>query len=202
MMSELISRKNLSQSTGPRYWRSLDELSQSLAFKQMIAKEFPDHAGELEDGTTRRNFLRYMAASLELAGLGSGCTKRPEGKIIPCVRQPEEMIPGKPLFFATASTFGGYARGILVESHEGRPTKIEGNPDHPASLGSADAIGQAHVLDLYDPDRSQTVKFAGDDMPAHEEANCLAAACAAMRGTKLAFCSGEELFDLIFHRSQ
>src|SRR5438552_17179744 len=103
-----------------------------------------------------------MAASLALAGLSTSCTKRPEGKIVPYVRQPEEMIPGRPLFFATACTFGGYARGILVESHEGRPTKSEGNPDHPASLGSTDAIGQAHILDLYDPDGSQTVKFAGE----------------------------------------
>src|SRR5437773_5918085 len=158
----LVSRKNLNDARSPRYWRSLDELAQTSEFKEMMAREFPDGASELEDGTTRRNFLKNMAASLALAGLSTSCTKRPEGKIVPYVRQPEEMIPGRPLFFATACTFGGYARGILVESHEGRPTKIEGNPDHPASLGAADAIGQAHVLDLYDPDRSQTVTRRGE----------------------------------------
>jgi molybdopterin-containing oxidoreductase family iron-sulfur binding subunit len=156
-----LSESILHPRSAPRYWRSLDELEQTPEFLQQLAKEFPDRAGELENGETRRTFLKYMAASLALAGLTS-CTKRPEGKIIPYVRQPEEIIPGKPLFFATACTFGGYARGILVESHEGRPTKIEGNPDHPASLGSTDAVGQAHVLDLYDPDRSQTVTHTGE----------------------------------------
>src|SRR5205823_1751143 len=86
----------------------------------------------------------------------------PEEKIVPYVRQPEELVLGRPMFFATTYTFRGHARGILVESHEGRPTKIEGNPDHPASLGATDAIGQAHVLGLYDPDRSQTVTRSGD----------------------------------------
>src|SRR5207249_79028 len=126
----LVTRKNLSEVDRPRYWRSLDELAQTPQFREMIAKEFPDHVGELEDGPSRRNFLKYMAASLALAGLTTSCTRRPTQQIVPYVRQPEEMIPGKPLFFATACTFGGYARGILVESHEGRPTKIEGNPDH------------------------------------------------------------------------
>ena len=79
------------------------------------------------------------------------------------MRQPEQLVPGRPLFFATAAGHDGYARGILVESHEGRPTKIEGNPDHPASLGGTDVFGQAHVLGLYDPDRSQTVLYLGED---------------------------------------
>ena len=86
-----------------------------------------------------------MGASLALAGL-SACTKQPEEKIVPYVRQPEEIIPGKPLFFATAMTIGGYGNGLLIESHMGRPTKAEGNPDHPASLGATDVFGQASVL--------------------------------------------------------
>src|SRR5206468_3848978 len=106
-MMSVVSRKKLSTLNRPRYWRSLDELAQTPEFRAMIAREFPDRAGELEDGTTRRNFLKYMAASLALAGVGTGCTRRPTGQIVPYVRQPEEMIPGRPLFFATACTFGG-----------------------------------------------------------------------------------------------
>jgi molybdopterin-containing oxidoreductase family iron-sulfur binding subunit len=103
-----------------------------------------------------------MAASLGLAGVGlSGCLRQPEEKIVPYVRQPEEIIPGKPLYFATCVTLGGYATGVLVESHLGRPTKIEGNPEHPASLGATDAFMQAAVLSLYDPDRSQTIVNRG-----------------------------------------
>ncbi len=95
-----------------------------------------------------------MAASAAFAGL-AGCTKLPTQKIVPYVRQPEEIIPGKPLFYATAVTLGGVATGVLVESHMARPTKVEGNPDHPGSLGASDAFAQASILGLYDPDRSQ-----------------------------------------------
>src|SRR5438128_8408434 len=110
----------------------------------------------------RREFLKLMRASLALAGL-SGCSVRqPVEKIVPYVRQPEEVVLGKALFYATAMTLGGYAIGLLVESHEGRPTKIEGNPDHPASLGATDVFAQASVLGLYDPDRSQTPLHLGE----------------------------------------
>jgi molybdopterin-containing oxidoreductase family iron-sulfur binding subunit len=109
---------------------------------------------------SRRGFLQLTSASLALAGL-TGCTKQPLEKIIPYVRQPEQLIPGKPIFFATAITHAGYAMGVLAESHQGRPTKIEGNPDHPASLGSADYFAQASVLTLYDPDRSQSILHNG-----------------------------------------
>ena len=101
-----------------------------------------------------------MSASLALAGLSSCAPTVPE-KIIPYVRAPEEIVPGKPLFFATAFPLGGYALGILAESHMGRPTKIEGNPGHPASLGSTDAFAQASILSLYDPDRSRAITQAG-----------------------------------------
>ena len=93
-----------------------------------------------------------MGASLALAGV-TACTRQPAEKIVPYVRQPEELVPGKPLFFATAMTLGGVATGLLVESHEGRPTKIEGNPLHPGSLGATDVFAQAAILGLYDPDR-------------------------------------------------
>ncbi len=120
----------------------------------------PQHASEWDEGVSRRRFLELSAASLALAGL-SACVKQPREGIVPYVKQPEEVVPGLPLFFATAATFGGYATGLLVESHEGRPTKIEGNPDHPASLGATDAFQQALVLSLYDPDRSQTITRLG-----------------------------------------
>jgi molybdopterin-containing oxidoreductase family iron-sulfur binding subunit len=148
---------------GPRrYWKSLDELADTPAFLEFLHREFPEQASMLEDPKGRREFMTLMGASLALAGL-TACTKQPAEKILPYVRQPEQLVPGRPLFFATAAGHDGYARGILVESHEGRPTKIEGNPDHPASLGGSDVFGQAHVLGLYDPDRSKTVLYVGQD---------------------------------------
>src|SRR6202012_2083990 len=104
----------------------------------------------------RRNFLKLMGASLALASLPA-CTRQPVGKIVPYVNQPENLVPGKPQFFATAMTLGGFATGLLVESHEGHPTKIEGNPAHSASLGATNIFHQAALLDLYDPGRSQAV---------------------------------------------
>ena len=143
-------------------WRSLDELSGTPEFFDYLHREFPRQASEWIDPASRRDFLKLMAASLGLAGIGiSGCMRQPDEKIVPYVRQPEDMIPGKPQYFATCTTLGGFATGLLVESHLGRPTKIEGNPDHPASLGATDAFAQATILSLYDPDRSQTTMKAG-----------------------------------------
>ncbi len=116
-----------------------------------------------------------MSASLALAGV-TACTVQPDELIVPYVRQPEELIPGKPLFFATAMSLGGVATGLLVESHEGRPTKIEGNPDHPASAARTDLFAQASVLTLYDPDRSSAITELGEIRPWN-------AFIAAMRGT-------------------
>jgi Fe-S-cluster-containing dehydrogenase component/anaerobic selenocysteine-containing dehydrogenase len=107
----------------------------------------------------RRRFLELAGASLALAT--SGCLPQPKETIVPYVNPPEYAVPGQPRFFATAITLGGYATGVLVESHLGRPTRIDGNPDHPASLGAADAITQSAVLSLYDPDRSQAITFQG-----------------------------------------
>ena len=105
-----------------------------------------------------------MGASLALAGV-SACTRQPDEAIVPYVRQPEELVPGKPLFYATAMPFAGSGVGLLVESHEGRPTKIEGNPDHPSSRGATDLFAQAAILGLYDPDRSQTITHLGEIRP-------------------------------------
>ncbi|HKV09455.1 MAG TPA: TAT-variant-translocated molybdopterin oxidoreductase [Thermoanaerobaculia bacterium] len=153
-------RQRLQDKKGPEFWRSLDELAATPDFEAMIHREFPRYASEWPSGFSRRRFLQLSSASLALAGL-TGCTKQPIEKIVPYVRQPEQIIPGKPLFFATALTLSGYATGVLAESHEGRPTKIEGNPDHPASLGATDLFAQAAILTLYDPDRSQTILKAG-----------------------------------------
>ena len=144
-----------------QYWRSLDELEQTKEFEEFLHREVPEQASEWFDPISRRTFLRLMGASLALAGLGA-CTRQPEEKIVPyAAKPPEELIPGIPLFYATAMTHGGFATGLLVESHMGRPTKVEGNPQHPASLGATNIFAQASVLDLYDPDRSQVVLHAG-----------------------------------------
>ena len=149
-------RSRLADSEGRLYWRSLGELADTPEFREYLHREFPEQASEWNDPKGRRNFLKLMSASLALAGVGA-CIKQPPEAIVPYVRQPEEIIPGRPLFFASAFLVSGVAQPVLVESHMGRPTKIEGNPEHPASLGATDAITQASVLDLYDPDRAQTL---------------------------------------------
>ncbi len=152
-------RAKLAAATGRKYWRSLDELAESEGFRAFLEAEFPRQASVL-DAVGRRQFLQLMGASLGLAGL-SACTKQPVEKIYPYVKAPEEVIPGQPLYFATALPLSGFGRGVLVESHMGRPTKVEGNPDHPSSLGATDIFAQADILTLYDPDRSQAVRFGG-----------------------------------------
>jgi MoCo/4Fe-4S cofactor protein with predicted Tat translocation signal len=158
-------RKRLEGARGRDYWRSLEDLASTPEFKDLVEREFPQQAigwSEDEDKAEgRRNFLKLMGASLALAGM-TACTRQPTEHIMPYVRQPEELVPGKPLFFATAATLHGVATGLLAESHEGRPTKVEGNPEHPASLGACDPYSQASVLGLYDPDRSQALTLNGD----------------------------------------
>jgi molybdopterin-containing oxidoreductase family iron-sulfur binding subunit len=143
-------------SDGKRYWRSLEELNGSPKFWEKVHREFPRYASEFTDDVSRRSFLKVMGASIALAG-SAGCFKRPDQQIVPYVKQPELITPGVSLHFATALPMFGYARGVVVRSDEGRPTKIEGNKLHPSSLGATDAMTQALLLDLYDPDRSQTV---------------------------------------------
>jgi MoCo/4Fe-4S cofactor protein with predicted Tat translocation signal len=160
---DLVSiRERLASSRGQDYWRCLEELADSEEFHKFLTQEFPQQTAGWTDGVSRRDFLRLMGASLALAGLNSCGRAAPvDKKIVPYVNQPEEIVLGKPLFFATAFPMSGVGTGVLVESHEGRPTKIEGNPNHPASLGAADAFAQASILALYDPDRSKVVKNAG-----------------------------------------
>ena len=150
--------------TGKAFWRTLDELADEPSFRERLYKEFPTEVETITDPSTRRTFLKLMGASLALAGV-TACTKQPVEMIVPYVRQPEELVPGKPLYYATAMTLGGVATGLVVESHEGRPTKIEGNPQHPGSLGAADVFAQAEILGLYDPDRLRTLTNTGEIRP-------------------------------------
>src|SRR5579872_3721986 len=154
-------RAEIGKASGPEYWRSLEELAGSPAFQEALHREFPKGASEWVDSVSRRGFLKVMGASMALAGM-TGCVRLPLEPIVPYVRQPEDIIPGRPQFYATAMTLGGYANPILVESHMGRPTKIEGNDKHPASLGGTDIFAQASILGMYDPDRSQSVISMGD----------------------------------------
>ncbi|HEY0379962.1 MAG TPA: TAT-variant-translocated molybdopterin oxidoreductase [Pyrinomonadaceae bacterium] len=161
------------QNGGPQYWRSLEELADTPEFREFVEREYPQHAEEWHDPLGRRNFIKLMGASLALAGLSS-CVYQPPEKIVPYVDQPEEMVPGKPLFFATAMPLGGVATPLLVKSNEGRPTKVEGNPDHPNNRGAdvnikgtsaTDLFAQASILTLYDPDRSQTLTYREEIRP-------------------------------------
>src|SRR5713101_5268558 len=154
-------RERLGNSAGKEYWRSLEELSGDPHFEELLHREFPRQASEWDESVDRRDFLKLMAASLALAGL-SGCSRKPEETIVPYVQQPAGLTLGKPQYYATAMAIGADAIGLLVESHEGRPTKIEGNPDHPASLGATNAFAQASILNLYDPDRAQIVTQLGE----------------------------------------
>jgi MoCo/4Fe-4S cofactor protein with predicted Tat translocation signal len=154
-------KSQIERTSGPEYWRSLEELAGTPEFQEMLHREFPKGASEWLDSVSRRGFLQLMGASLALAGM-TGCTKLPLEPIVPYVRQPEEVIPGRPMFYATATVLSGYASPVLVESHLGRPTKIEGNDKHPASLGGTDIFAQAEILGMYDPDRSQTITHLGD----------------------------------------
>jgi MoCo/4Fe-4S cofactor protein with predicted Tat translocation signal len=153
-------RTRLKNARGQQLWRSLEELSGTPEFTRYLQKEFPRQAPRDMMPLSRRDFMRLMGAAMALAGVG-GCAFQPAEKIVPYVDAPEEQIPGIPLFYATAFTHNGHAMGVLAENHMGRPTKLEGNPDHPASLGRADIWAQAAILSLYDPDRSQNIRQGG-----------------------------------------
>ncbi|MDI9637737.1 TAT-variant-translocated molybdopterin oxidoreductase [Geitlerinema splendidum] len=153
----------VSAATGKAYWRSLDELADTPAFRERLHREFPAFASELSE-ESRRDFMKIMGAGLALAGaVALPACRRPDHKILTYNRDPEHIVPGNPLFYATAMPMpGGGAQGVLARTHEGRPTKIEGNPLHPVNRGRSDVVAQASVLSLYDPDRSTTVRRGAD----------------------------------------
>lgn len=168
------------------YWKSLDQLAEGPESQRWVEDEFPERASIPE--VDRRTMLKVMGASLALAGL-AGCRNLPQEKLVPYVKAPEDRIPGTSQYFATVASLGGYATGVLVESFDGRPTKIEGNPDHPSSLGSLDAITLASILNLYDPDRQTGIVFNG--LPSSWD-EFYKVARAAVKGGKVRILSGTE----------
>ena len=154
---------NSNSASGRRYWRSLDELADTPEFKDWLHREFPQNASELEDGQSRRQFLKLMSASFALAGvatLGAGCRK-PEEHLEPYGKQPENYVYGEPQYFATAMPTRTGAIPLVVKSCEGRPVKLEGNTLFPGGNGGTDRYAQASILDLYDPDRARAFKRDG-----------------------------------------
>ncbi len=143
----------MSEVTQNTYWKSLNELAQNKEYQNFVEREFPENATELKDGVSRKGFLRVMGASIALAGFAA--CRRPVQKILPYSQQPEDIVPGIPLFYATAMPFQGNLTGLVVENHQGRPTKVEGNDLHPASSGNTNSYHQASILEMYDPDRSR-----------------------------------------------
>ncbi len=157
-------RTRLEGKTGKRFWRNLDDLAETPEFQELMHQEFPRQAGggEWANAVSRRGFMKVMGASFALAGL-AGCTKQPDEAIYPYIKQPEDLVLGTPMYFASAHPFPTGAVPILVKSYAFHPVKIEGNPEHPVSQGKADTYTQGSLLDLYDPDRSQHVRFRGED---------------------------------------
>lgn len=153
-------RDQLAGKYGAGYWRSLAELADTPEYRDQSQGEFANGSQLWNAPVTRRSILKLLGASMALAGM-AGCTRQPDEYIVPYVNMPEHQIPGRAKYYATTTRVGGYAHGVLAESHEGRPVKLEGNPDHPATLGACDAIAQASVLSLYDPDRSSAVRHEG-----------------------------------------
>jgi molybdopterin-containing oxidoreductase family iron-sulfur binding subunit len=162
---------------GRQSWRGLEELAAGEEFQELLRSEFPEEAPDWSQPLDRRRFLTLLGASLALAGV-AGCSSKPapSERIMPYVTQPEVLTPGRPLFYATAMPLCGLATGLLVKTHEGRPTKVEGNPRHPASLGATDAFAQASILGLYDPERSQSATHLGQPRAWDEALSALRAA--------------------------
>jgi len=151
---------------GRHYWRGLDELAETPEFKQFLEREFPENSGDFSDPVSRRHFVKIMSASFALAGIGLGTTgcRRPEDKLMPFGKAPENYIHGSSQYFATAMPTRAGALPLVAKSYEGRPVKLEGNPLFPGGNGGTDRFAQASILDLYDPDRAtRFAKGAGKD---------------------------------------
>jgi MoCo/4Fe-4S cofactor protein with predicted Tat translocation signal len=154
-------REKLAGQKGKKFWRSIDELAETPEFGELVKNEFPSQASEWIDPVSRRSFLKVMGASMALAGL-AGCTKQPDETVYPYVQAPEDLILGKPVYFASAFPFTTGAVPVLIKTDAYRPIKIDGNPEHPFIQGASDPITQATLLDMYDPDRSQHVLYRGE----------------------------------------
>ncbi len=188
-MSLAQVRQELKGVSGKRYWRSIDELANTADFQAAVEREFPGAAQEWVDPVSRRGFLKLMGASMALAGL-AGCTKQPDEPIYPYVKAPEDLVLGKPNYFATAHPFVTGAVPLLVKSDQYRPIKVDGNPEHSYNHGSSDVFSQGTLLDLYDPDRSKHASFRGENREWAEFAQALREkAVASKDGTGLYFLS-------------
>jgi len=182
-------RQELKGVKGKKFWRSIDELADTAEFQAAVEREFPSAAQEWVDPVSRRGFLKVMGASLALAGL-AGCTKQPEELIYPYVKQPEDLVLGKPMYFATAHPFTTGGVPLLIKSDEFRPVKIDGNPEHAYNQGSSDPYSQGTLLDLYDPDRSKKATYRGEERTFAEFAQDLRKQAAASKdGTGISFLS-------------
>ncbi len=174
----------------PKYWRSIAEHDRAKSIALGAVNEFAPGADTLEEGSvSRRGFMQLLGASTALATVGAACMK-PNEKIVPFVRRPPELTPGNPLHFATAYALEGFASGLLVTSHDGRPTKIEGNPDHPETQGATTAIEQALILGLYDDDRAKALRHGADTFAWRSflaETKARAAKLEATQGASLRF---------------
>ncbi len=175
---------NEAPATGRRYWRSLDELAATPGFQAQVEREFPEGSDNL-NGVDRRRFFKLMAASFALGGVGlaAGC-RRPEAHILPYGKSVEHIIPGLPLYYASAMPLRRDAVPILAETHQGRPTKIEGNPSYAPYGGGTSGFAQASVLDLYDPDRATTHTIKGSSASAAQIQDLLAAIGTEARATR------------------
>ncbi len=178
--------------TGPKYWRSLDELADTPGFREHLAREFPEGASSME-GVDRRQFMRLMAASFALGGLGLAGCRRPEAHILPYGKSVEYTVPGLPLYFATAMPLRKSAIPLLAETHQGRPTKLEGNPSYLPHGGASSLLAQASVLDLYDPERATAHTKGGATLTTAQVNDLLAAINKTYAGTGegLAFLADE-----------
>ena len=182
-------REQLKGVKGKRYWRSVDELADTEEFQRAVEREFPSSAQEWVDPVSRRGFMKLMGASMALAGL-AGCTKQPDEPIYTYVKAPEDLILGKPMYFATAHPLVTGAVPLLVKSDQFRPIKVDGNPEHAYNHGSSDPFTQGTLLDLYDPDRSQHVTYRGETRDWAEFAQELRLKAAATKdGTGIYFLS-------------
>ena len=160
-MSKRILQHPKETGTGPKYWRSLGQVADTPEFKAWVEREFPAGASEINSETSRRSFMKYMAASAALAGLSLSACRREEKNLVPFSRGVEWSVPGKAIFYATSRPHRRGAQPLVVATYDGRPTKVEGNPFHPASKGATDIHSQASLLDLYDPDRSRHFRHGG-----------------------------------------
>jgi MoCo/4Fe-4S cofactor protein with predicted Tat translocation signal len=180
--------------SGRQYWRSLDELAETPEFRQWLEREFPEDASEWTDPVSRRHFVKIMSASFLLAGLGLGATgcRRPEQKIVPFSKMPENYVHGVPQFYATSMPVHGSAIPLVAKSHDGRPVKVEGNALHPDSNGGTDRYAQASILNLYDPDRATRFTANGHDAPPEGAIDFLSQLAAKSQQTK-----GQGLYFLV-----